>query len=306
MKYTILENASIEDLIKISELSAKASSKEVFIYEIWSLDDVIGNKPAESIRNLFLTHGTKVKQISNSPTIAPFSENNVFVNTCMQFRYIPEHSFPINEEVLIFDDTTAIYTYDGSKKLLVIQDQDYANMQKKLFLNLWESGLVPKVWFEYIPNHSLYNSIDLFIDNKQLILYPDADARQAYWDMNVAEINQFIQEIVSQHQDFYKESDYFIAFMWSFEWSKMLDLRKFNENYVDDRSGPLSECKVFMNGVQTQDFGLASGNTLLVLWYEERLRRSKRELKDYLHGESPMLPMEICNWQDYFTANHTK
>ncbi|MBU4246355.1 MAG: hypothetical protein ABIF85_03180 [Nanoarchaeota archaeon] len=45
--------------------------------------------------------------------------------------------------------------------------------------------------------------------------------------------------------------------------------------------------------------GMASGNTLLVLDYEEKLRRQSEDLKSYFNGPSPHLPLELLNGMDF-------
>ena len=62
----------------------------------------------------------------------------------------------------------------------------------------------------------------------------------------------------------------------------MVDMWKFQYNSVDDRSGPLSEVRVYKSGIRCDSIGLASGNTLFVLGHEEKLRRQAKNLEKYL------------------------
>jgi len=87
--------------------------------------------------------------------------------------------------------------------------------------------------------------------------------------------------------------------LWSFDKDKMIDMWKFSDNEVDDRSGPLAEARVYRNGKRCNKLGLASGNTLLVLGYEEKLRRQSKSTKHYLKGQPPVLPLEIQNGMDF-------
>ena len=49
-----------------------------------------------------------------------------------------------------------------------------------------------------------------------------------------------------------------------------------------------------------RDVGIASGNTLIVLGYEEKIRRQSKDLKNYLRGPAPKLPLEIMNGKNFF------
>lgn len=86
-----------------------------------------------------------------------------------------------------------------------------------------------------------------------------------------------------------KETQYFIAFCWATDGTVMVDLWRFTENPVDKVSGPLADLSVFQNGKKQTGFGVASGNTLLILGIEEQHRRRCRTLTAYLKA-SPRLP----------------
>ncbi|MEK7166963.1 MAG: hypothetical protein AAB732_00925, partial [Patescibacteria group bacterium] len=67
-----------------------------------------------------------------------------------------------------------------------------------------------------------------------------------------------------------------------------------------DRSGPLGDVRVYREGKLCNKLGFASGNTLIVLGYEERLRRQSKDLKSYLNRPVPKLPLEIMNGKSFF------
>ncbi|MEK9129929.1 MAG: hypothetical protein AAB526_00810, partial [Patescibacteria group bacterium] len=67
-----------------------------------------------------------------------------------------------------------------------------------------------------------------------------------------------------------------------------------------DRSGPLGDVRVYREGKLCNKLGLASGNTLIVLGYEERLRRQSKDLKSYLNRSVSKLPLEIMNGKSFF------
>lgn len=260
-----LQDVTIEDIYEISLASARAKEKKVKIYEMSNLTDLIGMERAEEIRRAFLENGTKVEQITNSSSVPAFSKDDEFINNCMSFRYIPKETFTIENEVLIFDDTVAIYTCIPSPKLAIIRDKSFALNQKQLFGTLWDNAQPPALGFPYTPNHSLYNSIDFQIGGKQVIIYPDRDALDAYVDFSYEDMRVYFEKILAENKEYYDNAEYIISFIWSFEKDKMVDMWKFNSNHVDDRSGPLSEVKIFQNGKECTNLGMASGNTLLVL-----------------------------------------
>lgn len=297
-EYTI-QKATKEDLFTISLRSAKAGG-EVYIYEQADLSVLLGPDQAEQIRQVFLASGTKVKQLTNSPTIPAFTGNQLFIDTCMTFRFVPASVYDIQQEMLIFDDIVGCYQVVGGEiELFVIQDQAFAKQQKQLFMQVWDQGLPPRLNFSYQPNHSFFQSKDLVISGIQVIVYPDKDAKVAYGDRDWVAIEQLLATIFAKDETYYRAASYVIVFMWSYGDDRMFDVWRFTENQVDDRSGPLGEVVVYRNEERCTDLGLASGNTLLVLGHEERRRRQSADTTAYLKGESPQLPLEICNNTPY-------
>lgn len=291
-----MNKARADDLYDISLRSSRAKSGEVFIFEKGSMSDLFDKGEAEKIRKNFLKNNIKVKQITNIPELPKFTDSDEFVNKVMTFRYVPRDIFTIENEILIFDDIVAIY---NAEELLIIEDKKFAGNQKQLFTSIWEQGQSPKLGFEYKPNHSFYNDINYFIGNLQVIVWPDADAKESYKGFSEKQLEKYLKNIILSDV-YYNDAAYIIAFIWSFKGEKMADLWKFNNNHIDDRSGPLGNVKVYREGKLCNDLGLASGNTLLVLGCEEKLRRQSKDLKSYLRGSAPKLPLEIVNGKDFF------
>lgn len=167
----------------------------------------------------------------------------------------------------------AIYSLEPVIKLLVVRDADYARSQKQLFTQIGKEGLPPTLGFPYKPNHSFYNSLDFYIGGKQVIIWPDADAKNAFNRMSYYDLYQHLGEILDQYREFFGSATYIVGLIWSDGGDRMVDLWRFTANHVDDRSGPLIEVKVFRNQKECRDMGLASGITLMVLGFEEKLRR---------------------------------
>ncbi len=294
---TKLKKATKEDLYEISLSSSMAKSKEVFIFEKGEMSDLFEREKAEEIRKNFVKNNVKVKQITNIPVIPKFTGNGEFVNKVMTFRYVPKDIFKIENEILIFDDNIAIYNND---ELLIINDKKFAENLKQLFVSIWEQGQSPRLEFEYKPNHSFYKDMDFFLDGLQIIVWPDVGAKDAYQGFSRKELENYIFGIIRADK-YYTNASYIVIFLWSLDGEKMVDAWKFSENKIDNRSGPTGDARIYREGKLCTEKGLASGNTLMVLGYEEKLRRQAIELNKYLDGPPPTLPLEIMNGKDFFS-----
>ena len=283
-------------LYDITLKSSNSKDKEIFIFEKTDMSDLFDKQKAETLRKNFLNNNIKFNQITNTQSVAKFTSNKEFVNLLMNFRYVPKDIYTIDDEILIFDNTVAIY---NSERLLIIEDESFAKSQKQLFKSIWEQGHLPNLEFEYKPNHSFYNSLDFFNDKMQIIVWPDVDAKNSYKGMNKKEVEDYIVNIIKS-DSYYDDSTYIITIIWDMDGDRMVDIWKFNENHVDDRSGPLGDVRLYREGKICKDLGLASGNTLLILGHEEKLRRQSKDLKSYLEGPEPNLPLEIMNGKDFF------
>lgn len=293
--------ATKESLYDVIRLPAFSKSKQLFIFESASMEDVISSAQSEEIRARFLENDVRVRQITNIPKFPEFTWNKEFVNQVMQFRYVPKEIFDIKKEIAIFDDKVAVYDND---EILIIEDQSYADSQRQLFESIWKEGESPKLDFEYIPNHSFYKSVDLNYDNLQVIVWPDADSTDAYKWFSYEDLRKYVQDIIESDRDYFDNCIYIISFIWSLDWEKVIDMWKFDDNSVDDRSWPLSEARVYKEWKVCTDIWLSSWNTLLVLWYEEKMRRQSESIDTYLKGPAPQLPLEMMNGLDFF--NHNK
>ena len=215
----------------------------------------------------------------------------------MSYIYVSKYIFYITNEILIFDDKIAIY---NKNEFILIEDEKFSNNQKQLFMSIWEQWILPKLNFDYIPNHSFYNSVDLFVSWTQIIVWPDCDSKKSYSWFDKEKLKIFFENILEENTEKYKNSSYIISFIWNFKWNKMVDIWNFNENYVDDRSWPIWNASVYRNWKSCDNLWLASWNTLLILWYEEKIRRQSKNLEDYLNWAVPKMPLEIVNWKEFF------
>lgn len=129
-------SSNIEDIININRKLAFTKEK-VRIMELTSLSDLIPFSTAEAIRRSLLKHKVKVMQLTNQRVSEPWTKVKGYVETCMDIRYIPEDVLPIHTEVLIFDETVAIYQIKPEVAVTIIEHQAFAAQQKALFDNFW-------------------------------------------------------------------------------------------------------------------------------------------------------------------------
>jgi len=119
--------------------------------------------------------------------------------------------------------------------------------------------------------------------------------------MNQENIEFYIQKTFDKYPKEYEGISYVICFLWSLDWKKMVDSWNFSANYVDDRSWPLSDNIVYEDWAISTGSWIASWSTLIILGYEEKLRRQSSNLENYLDWPLPKLPLEIVNGKDFFT-----
>lgn len=287
----------IKKIYDITLESAFAKSKEVFIFELWEMWDFLWKEKSEEIRNLFIKNDIKVKQINNNYDVNLFSKNMEFINKVMTFRYINKEIFNITSEILIFDDKVSFY---NNEEFFVIKNQEFADNQKQLFMWIWEQWISPKLWFDYIPNHSYYNSLDLYVNGIQVIVWPAYTSKNFYKNFDEKKLTKYFKDILDKNKEKYKNTSYIISFIWGFDSNKMVDIWSFEENFVNDKSWPLWDVQVYKNWEVCHDLSSSSWSTLLILWAEERLRRQSIDLKSYLNWPSPKLPLEVINWKDFY------
>lgn len=207
----------------------------------------------------------------------------------------------IETEVLIFDDIVVIYCLGDTPKFQMIQNHAFAKMQRSLFLTLWWESSSPEFAFEYHAPKSYYTSVDMTLANKHAMVYADKDAWKTYIDRNFYLVKDSLEKLLQSDEGFLQDADYFIIFLWSYEGAKMVDIWKYMDNPVDTHSWPLSETRTYKDGVICTGLGVGSGSTLLILGYEERLRRQSKSLETYFSGPAPRLPFEMLIEEPFFT-----
>lgn len=129
-------SSNVEDIIEVNRRSASTKSP-IRIIELSSLSEIIPFATAESIRRSLLKNKVKVMQLSNQRAFEPWTKVKGFIEECQNIRYVPEDVLPIHAEVLIFDDTVAIYQVKPEVSVTIIEYAAFAAQQKALFDNFW-------------------------------------------------------------------------------------------------------------------------------------------------------------------------
>lgn len=129
-------SSNLQDIVDITQKSAETKDT-IRIMELSSLGDVIPFETAEKMRKAFLKNKVKILQLTNQRAFEPWTKVKGFVETCLNVRYVPKDVLPIQTEVLIFDNTVAIYNVKPQVSVTVIEHEAFAAQQKALFDNFW-------------------------------------------------------------------------------------------------------------------------------------------------------------------------
>ncbi len=114
---------------------------EVLIFGNGTIEDLIGgdHRWAENHRAMALKMGYKVREILNPGTKKrDFTEHIAFIKKIYRKRLLPAVEVPLTHQIVIYNDTTAIYHWREEQKVGVeITDKDYAAMQRNIFEHYW-------------------------------------------------------------------------------------------------------------------------------------------------------------------------
>lgn len=140
----------------------------------------------------------------------------------------------------------------------------------------------------------IYKPYNLELNKTPIIVYPikDENPLEKVFKSN-NHIIKHLKELYGKYEDL-EEGDYHIVFVWNLEGKRMTDVWIHSlENYSD--SGPLIDVITFEDTEEVTDAGVASGDSILVLAYEEMLRREVKDLDVYLDRSNvlPKFPMNF-------------
>jgi hypothetical protein len=268
-----LRLCTVEDIEAITLESANAKDKIIRIFEVGSLDSVVGLERAEICRQEFLKNKIQIKQLSNKKVLEKFTTNNEFVDKYWQAHFIESEKFEIKTETLIYDDKVVFYTVHKPFKMLKIEDKQIAYNYKQMFDSVWNNSMAPNLSFPkttaglyFLPHEEMFGKM-------KATVYPDAGLASAYKPEDYSEL---LKRIISLLKDeYYADASRIIVIAWANGDKQMMDVWKFSENYVDFTSGDLADVKIYEGSKEVTNIGRASSNTLVILGFEEKNYRMK-------------------------------
>lgn len=267
-------NAVIEAITDVNIRSAKA--KQYHIFELGSLNDLISKESAERVRKEFIKYDTPIKQITNHRQFASWTEHEDYVQQNLTVKYVPAETFAIDSEILIFDDTVAIYRLTPGPMYLEITDRSYAKMMRQFFFNTWQVGDSLMLSTDGSTLSKQYQPIAYIHEQIPVVLYPAKDdgmLEKAFSRTAKGSLETYVSEIVKANLDYYRDSDMILAYVWNQEDVPYADVWKVSRNDISDDSGFLYDVRVYQDKQITTGMGVASGNSSIVVTAEEMLLR---------------------------------
>ena len=265
-----------QDIIDVNRRSAKCKSG-ISIIELSMMDGLMDKDTAESIRSEIIEKHIIVRQLTNlSEIYADWTEYSKEMQEIMKIRYIPKEIFDIQNEILIFDDTVAMYRVEPEVYYIEIEDTHYADMMRALFDNLWKASQM-MIWGiggwamakQYLPLSTRFLGIPT-------VIYPakdDGEISQAYRRDNSESIEDYLKEVLPLYSTRLEGSDMLILYVWNDGEIPMVDIWKVMRNSISDDSGFLYDgFTLKWRDIETSMW-TASGNSLIVFTAEELLLR---------------------------------
>lgn len=278
MSFAIKHSTDVDDIIDISWRQTR-SKTEVCIFEIGNMNDLMPQKEADQIRDSLKANKIKVRQISNYEWQPEFTEVEGFSETVLG-KYIKPEVFQISSEIVIFEDTVAIYRIEPSVSYLEINDANYAEMMRELFDNIWKLsdtmilGLGgSKEAKQYMPI-----STKLKVGKKEIpaVIYPAKDdgyIEKAFDRNKKGAIEEYLQECALKFKDEFEKADLVLAYAWNDGKDRIVDAWFLTKNRISDDSGFLYDIMTIKEGEVVRDMGIGSGNSSIVVTVEELLLR---------------------------------
>jgi hypothetical protein len=267
----------VEVLRAVVEVSLRsASAKEINIFELGTLNDLLSREEAELIRAEFVRRDTPIKQITNLRKFTSWTDNPDLVQQNLSVKYISPENFDIKNEILIFDDTTAIYRLRPDPFYLEVHDKFYTSSMRNFFVNAWQTGDALLLSEDGSTLTKQYLPLSFCFGEVPVVAYPakdDGRLEKVFSRNNPGVIENYIHTILDNENDFYNEADMILAYVWNEGETPCCDIWKITRNDISDDSGFLYDARIYENMTQTTDLGVASGNSSIVLAAEEMLLR---------------------------------
>lgn len=279
MSFSIRHSNDVEDIIDISWREAR-SKTEVLIFEIGKMDDLMPLAQAEEIRQAIKDNKIRIRQLSNYKIIGHFTNVEGY-SSLNNRKYISDEIFKVSSEIVIFEDTVAIYRTRPSVTYLEINDSGYADMMRSLFDSVWkvsdtmimvsEKGNKPR---QYMP---ISTTFKLDSNSTPFIIYPaNGDNNRIIESFDRYDkgcIERYIKECIEHHKDRFKNAEMVVAYTWGFDGFRLCDFWIVSSNKLDKESGFLYDAVTIKECEIVNDMGVASGDSNIVITAEELLLR---------------------------------
>ncbi len=130
------------DGLKQVTCNSLAAKNKLYIFELdQDMSKFIDYEFSEHIRRELVSHQITTNQLTNLTKILPHTEVSELVESYWNIRHIPPKEFRIRFEVLLYNDVSALYTYQGGEAFCVeIHNANLAQMQKQLFKFVWKQA----------------------------------------------------------------------------------------------------------------------------------------------------------------------
>ena len=211
---TKMSRAEVTSLISdVTMRSAKA--KEINIFEIGNLNNFLSKELAEKIRQEFVKFNTPIKQITNLRKFVNWTAN-IDLTQNLGVKYVPKETFEISNEILIFDDTVAVYRLDPEPFYLEVTDRMYADTMRSLFTNIWRLGDSLLLAADGSTQTKQYLPISYTFKNLPIVLYPAKDdgvLEKAFSRQNPGGLEKYVNSVIEKEYDFYKDADLIIVYV---------------------------------------------------------------------------------------------
>lgn len=115
---------------------------ELLVFGNSTIEDMVTDHYwAEKMRSRTVERGYKTREIYNEPNKRPdFTENQDYL-ALYEARRVPEDHLPVATPMVIYNDTVAIYQFNGEKRVGVeIINEGFARTMRSIFELYWQSA----------------------------------------------------------------------------------------------------------------------------------------------------------------------
>ena len=272
-----MSKLTVEEVIsRIVDVNARsARATEINIFELETLNELVSKDAAEQIRKEFAKFDTPIKQIANFRKFTSWTANAKVAQN-LAVKFVPPETYKITNEILIFDETVAVYRVKPDPFYLEVTDLAYADSMRNLFRNVWDLGDSLLMASDGSTQTKQYLPISCRYKNTPVVIYPAKDdglLEKAFSRHKHGDLEKYVDTIIGNDAEFYEGADMILAYLWNQDETPYCDIWKIDRNDISDDSGFLYDVRVYKNHTRVMDMGVASGNSSIVLTAEELLMR---------------------------------